>query len=105
MISYSLEELYTGGLVCLLMCYYRVVYVIVIASSYRLGGLRLFSVDIGDDVRKECTGLEEGLCLQKRRRKIYLFFVAKQRRSYGRVDGTEVGHHSRIPLWMFGLLY
>lgn len=36
-ISYSLEELYTGGLVCLLMCYYRVVYVIVIASSYRLG--------------------------------------------------------------------
>jgi hypothetical protein len=21
------------------------------------------------------------------------------------VDGTEIGHHNRIPLWMFGLLY
>lgn len=32
-------------------------------------------------------------------------FCGKTKRSYGRVDGTEVGHHSRIPLWMFGLLY
>lgn len=25
--------------------------------------------------------------------------------SFLAVDGTEVGHHNRIPLWMFGLLY
>lgn len=25
--------------------------------------------------------------------------------SYLAVDGTEIGHHNRIPLWMFGLLY
>lgn len=25
--------------------------------------------------------------------------------SYLAVDDTEIGHHNRIPLWMFGLLY
>ena len=25
--------------------------------------------------------------------------------SYLAVDGTEIGHGNRIPLWMFGLLY
>jgi hypothetical protein len=25
--------------------------------------------------------------------------------SYLAVDETEIGHHNRIPLWMFGLLY
>ncbi|WP_455614509.1 hypothetical protein [Bacteroides congonensis] len=25
--------------------------------------------------------------------------------SFLAVDGTEIGHHNRIPLWMFGLLY
>lgn len=45
----------------------------------------------------------------------YLFEVGGRKKSFEQikdvensflaVDDTEIGHHNRIPLWMFGLLY
>jgi hypothetical protein len=61
------------------------------------------------------TILESLFLLKKNFVKSYLFEVGGKNKgfeqikdvenSYLAIDDTEIGHHNRIPLWTFGLLY